>query len=118
MTFFEDVSAGAKNAAEKVGETANKVIDITKYRFNANELSGDIKKRFEAIGKIVYESRKEGSDVTAIINENIDAIDILFEKLDDINSKIAKLKNKAVCDSCGAMNEKESKFCSSCGEKL
>lgn len=118
MGIFEDVVFNAKSAANTVGKKAGRLVDISKLRLNATELNNEISKRYEALGRVVYNASKEDQDVKGLIDECIISIDALYLRLDEVNEKIAKLQNKATCPICGSGNAEGSLFCSHCGTKL
>lgn len=118
MGILDDVLQKAKDAAEVVGKKTGEIVDISKLKYNAAETRGDIAKRFESLGKIVYEAKKTGNDSSSFIDESIEGIEAAYEKLAEINDKINEMKNIAKCPSCGAFNPIQFKHCSECGARL
>lgn len=118
MGIFEDVMFNAKSAAATVGKKAGLLVDISKLRMNAAELNNEISKRYEALGRVVYEAAKEEQDVKGLIDECVISIDALYLRLDEVNEKINRLQNKAVCPICSAENAESALYCSQCGSKL
>lgn len=118
MGIFEDVMFNAKSAAATVGKKAGRLVDISKLRMNATELNNEISKRYEALGRVVYDAVKEEQDVSGLIDECVVSIDALYVRLDEVNEKINTLQNKFACPACGAQNDESSLFCSHCGTKL
>lgn len=118
MGIFEDVMSNAKSAATTVGKKAGRLVDISKLRMNANELNNEINKRYEALGRVVYNAAKEEQDIKGLIDECVISIDALYLRLDEVNDKINRLQNKTVCPICSAENPESSMFCSQCGNKL
>ncbi len=118
MGIFEDVMSNAKSAAATVGKKAGRLVDISKLRMNANELNNEINKRYEALGRVVYNAAKEEQDIKGLIDECVISIDALYLRLDEVNEKINRLQNKTVCPICSAENPESSMFCSQCGSRL
>ena len=118
MGIFEDVMSNAKSAAATVGKKAGRLVDISKLRMNANELNNEINKRYEALGRVVYNAAKEEQDIKGLIDECVISIDALYLRLDEVNEKINHLQNKTVCPICSAENPESSMFCSQCGSRL
>ncbi|MDR1001899.1 MAG: hypothetical protein LBL82_01320 [Oscillospiraceae bacterium] len=118
MGIFEDVVLNAKTAANTVGKKAGEIIDISKLRLSAGEINGEIGKRYEALGRVVYDSKKDGTNIDALAAECVKSIDALYERLDIVNAKLAKLRHKYQCGSCGASNEIDSVYCNRCGKRL
>lgn len=118
MGVFEDVVLNARSAASNVGKKAERLVDISKLRVNAAELNGDISKKYEALGRLVYDSVKAGATPEGLVEEYVESIDVLYLKLDEVNEKIDVLSKKSVCPICGAKNAEGALFCSHCGTKL
>lgn len=118
MGLFEDVVVNARTAVNVVGKKASQIVDISKLRISAADLNNEISKRFEAMGRTVYESQKSGNNVSDLISESVTAIDDLYEQLDAINDQLAQARAKMVCKNCGEENAQGSVYCSKCGHKL
>lgn len=118
MDYFDKVADGVRSTAETIGKKTQDVVDISKLKLNAYEINSEIKKRFEALGRIVYDAKQGDYNCDIVIEENIRGINVLFERLSEINNKIAKLKNKVCCNKCSAINESDAVFCSKCGCRL
>ena len=65
MTTFEDILCKGKNAAECVGKKATDLVEVTKLKMEAAETEKDIASTLEGLGRLVYDGRKSGQDVTA-----------------------------------------------------
>ena len=107
MTTFEDILCKGKNAAECVGKKATDLVEVTKLKMEAAETEKDIASTLEGLGRLVYDGRKSGQDVTALTEECI-------AKIDEMNAKVAELR----CPQCSAVNTDDSAFCKKCGTKL
>lgn len=118
MGLFEDVMVNAKAAVSVVGQKAGQIVDVSKLRINAADINNEISKRFEALGRVVYDSAKSEDSSGDLVKECIAVIDGLYEQLDAINDQIAVLKNRVKCKNCGFENAQEAVFCSRCGAKL
>lgn len=118
MGLLEDVVVNAKSAVNVMGKTAGKIVDISKLRFSAAELNGEISKRYESLGRMVYDAQKTDNDATDLVRECVVAIDDLYEQLDAVNEQISAMRNRTVCKGCGAENPQSANYCSKCGKKL
>jgi len=118
MSFFEDAIIGAKDFGSAVSRKTGKLVDSAKLRVSAADINNDIKKRYELLGKAVYEARKSGTSIDGIIDECVVSIDALMDRLDEVNDRIAGLQNKAHCTSCGAAMDQKSLYCSRCGARI
>lgn len=94
MGLFEDVVINAKSAANVVGKKAGQLMDISKLKISAAELNNEINKKYEALGKAVYDAKKVDGDPSDLIAESIVAIDELGEQLAAINEQIEEASLK------------------------
>lgn len=118
MGLFEDVVVNARTAVNVVGKKASQIVDVSKLRISAADLNSEISKRFEAVGRTVYEAKKTGNDTSDLIAESVTAIDDLYEQLDAVNDQLSAARAKLVCKNCGQENTQGSVYCSKCGQKL
>ena len=118
MSVLDDVIVNAKSAADAVGKTASKLVDISKLRISAADLNAEINKKFEALGRAVYETRKTGTDTEQTVAESITVIDDLKEQLAAVNAQLSSAHQKTVCSYCGHENDLDAVFCGKCGHKL
>ena len=112
MGIFEDVLLNARSAVDAVGKTAGKVIDISKLKLAAADLKSEITRKYQILGRVVYEESAAGKDYAKNKAELIEKITKLKTQLDSVNDLIAKGTNKKKCGSCGTYNPKNSQFCS------
>lgn len=118
MGLLEDVVYNARAAVNAVGQKAGQIVDISKLRLNAADLNNEISKRFESLGRIVYDAQKTENSSADLVEECVAAIDDLYQQLDDVNDQIAIARNRIKCKSCGYENTQEAVYCSRCGAKL
>ena len=77
MGVLEDVVINAKSAAETVGKEAGRLVDISRLRFSAAELQKEISRKYESLGRMVYDSHKSGNSVDINFDEHVKGIDML-----------------------------------------
>lgn len=118
MGLFEDVVVNAKSAVDIVGKKAGQIVDVSKLRINAADLNNEISKRFESLGRTIYEEKKTENDSSELISECVAAIDDLYEQLDAVNEQLVTMRAKSICRSCGQENSQDAVYCSRCGHKL
>lgn len=118
MSMLDDMIVNAKSAADAVGKTATKLVDISKLRISAADLNAEIDRKFESLGRAVYEARKSGADAEQAVAETTAAIDELREQLAAVNVQLSSVRQKTVCSYCGHENHADDVFCSKCGHRL
>lgn len=118
MSVLDDMIVNAKSAADAVGKTATKLVDISKLRISAADLNAEINQKFQSLGHLVYDARKAGGDSEQAVTEAVAAIDELREQLAAVNAQLSSARQKTVCTSCGHENNADDIFCSKCGHRL
>lgn len=88
MSLLEDVAINAKSAMSAVGKKASQLMDISKLKINAAELSNEIDKKYEALGKAVYDAKKVDSDPVDLVAETMVAIDEFQDQLKALKEQI------------------------------
>ncbi len=118
MGLFDDVVVNAKSAVNTVSGKACTFYDISKLKVNASSIRSELNKKLAELGQLTY-SAKYGKEVSQNeIDEKIEEVKVLKDDLRTINKLLAKAKNLKLCTSCYAAVNKNSVFCSKCGEKL
>ena len=112
--FISDLKNTAISAAAKTGE----FIEIGKLKLSCADIKNKINDEYKELGKAVYSAHKDGEDTEYHINEIIENIDGLYEKLALQEEEIAILKKQKKCSSCGAVCDEDSAFCSKCGAEF
>ena len=89
MGIFDDVVVNAKSAAQTVGKMAGQFVDMSKLRINMAELNGEITKRYQELGRFIYEAKKAGSADEAELADQIAGIDDLYAQLSAVSAQYA-----------------------------
>ena len=99
--------------------TTAKIVIEAKLKIEIAENRERIKEFYEELGRKVYENhiRKEDINIDELIEEDCSKIDTLSKKIEIARKEILALNNKKMCKKCFSEIEKESVFCSQCGEK-
>ena len=118
MSIIDDVVVNAKSVADVVGKKAGKIIDVSKLKLTASEISSELSKKYEALGRFVYELDKNDEFELDKLNNNLWEIKELEHQLEAVKNSIAAQSNKAVCPDCGCENVKTAFFCNNCGKAL
>lgn len=118
MGMFDDVVVNAKAAASAFSKKAGNVFDISKFKFNASSIRGEINKKCQELGEMVF-NLKDGKEVSEdLINAKVEEIKNLKNDLAAINELLAAAKNLMICPVCSAVIAKDSLFCNKCGTKM
>lgn len=118
MGILEDAIYNAKTAAGFVSKKAEKFVDISKLTISSAELSSEISKKCEILGRVVYESKITNKSYDKAIEELVEKISDLKSQLDSVNELISETKSKTKCPKCSTINSREAIFCGKCGERL
>lgn len=118
MSFFEDAFSSAKDFGSTVSRKTGQLVDVTKLKVNAADITSEINKRYKALGKAVYDAQKTGVSIDGIMEKCVADIDALNERLTDIKHRIAELQNKVCCPACGEAMDTRSIYCSRCGARM
>lgn len=118
MGIIDDMVVNVKSAAEAVGKTTGKLVDLSKLKVAAAELNAEVVERYEALGQYVYNNCRAllGTDVEAA--GKMAEIEEMQAQLGVINKEILTKQNKKVCPTCGHQALLENVYCSVCGTKL
>lgn len=115
MAFWDDLTKGAKDAANYTVKKTEELTNIAKLKIALRDEESKLDDCFEDIGELYYLAEKNGAD-------NAEAIAELIKNADDIKAKIAELKaelagiqGNVVCEMCGAAFNPDYRFCPKCG---
>lgn len=111
MSTFDDFIQTAKNAAATVGRKATTAI-------NSAEIQNKRNRALENIGRLYYDTCKNGVDHAEEISLLVESVDNYTSALEKINDEENSLKNEIECKVCGKMNNANANFCSNCSAKL
>lgn len=118
MTTWEEVLLKAKNAAGTVSKKTVELADTVKLKTRSAEIQREMAATFEGMGRLLYDSRQGGEDVTPLLEESMKQIDTLQENLRKVEEELCSRKKVVRCASCQAMVGDEAFFCPRCGHKL
>ncbi len=115
MEFLESVKNVVTDAAQIVVKKSGELIESSKVKYAIFELKGDIKKLYEEIGQLTYQTIESDGDYAQDIQAKCA---IITAKL----AKIEHLKTSGTvgetCPSCGREADADSECCPSCGADM
>jgi len=115
---FDEIFDGVKDIASKAGKKTSEIVDISKTKLEIVSINSDIRKSFEKLGSLVYNSKKKDCENDDIVKSCIEEIDALYTRLDECKTKIDAAKNVIRCPECGTANNIIAAYCYACGTKL
>ena len=115
MSLLDDILGSVREVTDNVVERTGKLVDVSKLKLTSAEISKEITRRYEALGRLVYDSRKSDTEISGLVDECVRSIDALYGRMDDVNSRVAKLRDKQYCATCGATVERGAIYCARCG---
>ena len=118
MGFLDELIASAKSVVGKAEQQTDKMVELSKLKYQSAQLAGELKSLYEKLGRAVYEmmnSEYENKELVDSLAEEITEVKAALAVVDD---KINQRMNRQICAACGAQNSKEAVFCMKCGAKL
>ena len=118
MTSWEDIVCKAKDLADAAGRKASDVADLAKQKMKIAENERAIRVALEALGGLIYESRKDNTEPSEeLVAELIAQVDELTAANEQLQAEIDNRCGTKTCE-CGHKNPEEAVFCNTCGKKL
>ena len=111
MSIFDDFFFNAKSAVNAVGKKAEKVIDVSKLKYAEAGLQSEINKKYQELGRFVYDSYLSGEMDKDALSGKIDELQELNENLEATRELINAQKNKVKCKSCGGVVSADLQYC-------
>jgi len=108
-----------RSTADKVAKKSGELVELSKAKLNIANTKSSLNSNFRILGELIYLSHKdEGNIESSKIEDIIEKIDVLYEKLAEYEDIAAGLSNKKLCPECRNPNETNAVFCSSCGHNF
>jgi len=117
-SVLDDFLYKARNVADAAGKKTGEAVNISKLKYQIKQTQWDIEKAYAKLGAFVYESRKSDEDFSDLINLSTGEIDLLCEKLDNLEQQVLNCKKVVKCSSCGKENDLPNAYCARCGSSL
>lgn len=116
MSFLDDMSKKITDAGHATVQKGKEVADIAKLRSQISEEQKKLREIYEQIGKRYVEEL--GDSPAESFAEDMDAVRLSQDKIEECRKKIADIKGVAKCPKCGAESPSGSAFCCACGAKM
>lgn len=116
--LFDGILYKAKSVADVAGKKTGDVVNFSKLKYQVKQTQWDIEKSYAKLGAFVYESKKSAEDFTDLIDLAVNEIDLLCEKLENLEQQILACRKVIKCSGCGKENELTNSYCARCGSSL
>ncbi len=116
MDFFDKLGDTLMTATKEVGQKAKGMSDLAKLQYELKCKEDDLKKEFERLGRKYYQQNKDVVPEEDL--ESFEDIEIIMNRINDLNGEILEKKGAKACPRCGARVAENATYCSSCGAKL
>ena len=118
MGTIYDILNKAKSVAEAAGKKTSDFIELSKLRLEASDIEKDIASMLEGLGRLIYDARKSGDDISFVVDESFSKLDDRFEELKKLRIKIDEYGSRVRCSHCGAANADDAVYCKKCGKSI
>lgn len=118
MATWEDIVCKAKDLADAAGRKASDVADLARQKMKIAENERAIRVTLEALGGLLYESRKDGAEMNEdLVAELVAQVDELTAANEQLQAEIDNRRGCKTC-TCGCKNPEGAVFCNACGKEL
>ena len=118
MAFWDDIQKGVTGAASFTAKKTTEFTGIAKIKYSIHVCEQKLDKCFAEIGRLHYDTQKEGTDHSREIETIIMQIEKLTNDLAFKNAELMKMRKSVTCTACGAEVAKECHFCPVCGKRM
>ena len=118
MATWEDIVLKARDLADAAGRKVCDAADLTKQKLKIADNERAIRVALEALGGMLYDSRKENADLNEeLVAELIAQVDELTAANEQLQAEIDNRRGCKTC-ACGATNPEGAVYCNACGKEL
>ncbi len=118
MALWDDIQRSVSDAVEFTAKKTSYLTGTAKLKYNVHTTEQKLDRCFAEIGRLFYDSQKEGSDRSSEIATLIMQVDKLSDDLAAGNAELLKMRHAVVCPSCSAEIANECIYCPVCGRHL
>ena len=118
MGFLEELLVSAKNVVDKAGKKTDKVVEVSKLKYQSIQLQNELSHLYEQLGVATYGKMAEEVDNGDLLASLADEITEVRAALKVVEEKLSEQKNERICPECGAKSSRDAKFCANCGAKF
>ena len=93
--FLNKVKETSVNAMDKAKDTTKRMATVNDLKGQIRSLNNEKNKLFTQMGMDIYVAKKEDKDITEALNAFVENIDIMNEKIKEIQTKLALVETEA-----------------------
>jgi len=126
--IFEKIKDGIDKGIKTVSSKGKELIETSKLKSEIKDIQNTIDKKFQALGKRVFEMLNRGALNEEELKVECKEIGSLFRRIVELEEALKRLELEALrmrygedvvkCPKCGAINKSDAKFCMGCGSSL
>lgn len=118
MTTWEEVLLKVRGAADTVGKKTTELAETVKLKTKSAQIQKEMAATFEGMGRLLYDSRQSGRDVSDLVESSAKRIDELQVELQKVEEELCAYKKATHCPACRAIIADDAAFCPRCGHKM
>lgn len=126
--FFEKVTGSLNKGLKTITSKSKEFLETTKLKSEIRNMEEAIQKRFQALGKKVFEMINKKTFSEEALRIDYGEITALYKKITELEEAIKQVEQEVLkmrygadtvmCTKCGASNKSGDKFCMSCGSTI
>ncbi len=119
MDFFDKLSKKASETYKVTAEKTTKIAKETKLKLEISNYKSNMEDIYKIVGKKIYQKYAAQEEMQLEdIQDELNKLDTISEKIDIANKEIMSLKDKIKCQNCNYEMSEEYEYCPKCGTKI
>lgn len=118
MALLDDVLVTARDVVAISAEKTVEFVEMTKLKMAIATVKRDIARTMEGLGRLVYDAKQTGADITDLVDQACHRVDQLSKKQRHLEQQLCAYRRASICDQCDAINDEDAHFCKGCGSTL
>lgn len=117
MSIFNNITKKVTETAKSAAKKSGDIVEVTKLNISITGEEEKIKRAYDDIGKIVYESFARGEKIADPFKQYCEKVGEYEKKIEEMRQKILELRNIKMCPECSTELLVEMAYCHTCGKK-
>lgn len=118
MATVEEFVGRARDAVEAAGRKGADLIGIARMKMEISEQERELSHVMEGLGRLIYDQRRNGTDVEQPLEDGIRRAEELNARIDQLRDRVCAAQNTVRCRSCGGVSPRDAVYCQKCGSRL